>query len=111
MSKPSRIGSDPLDDLLPGKPKPRARGLPSTVHRPRSTKVARKSGPAKKTAAKPAPPASGSWDATHERVTFHCPRAIIDAVEAEVTRSKRSGEGRSKSRIIVDAIRQHLKIG
>lgn len=111
MSKPSRIGSDPLDDLLPGKP--RASGRPSTVHRLRSTKVARKPGPAKKTAAKPAPaaPASGSWDATHERVTFHCPRAIIDAVEAEVTRSKRAGEGRSKSRIIVDAIRQHLKIG
>jgi hypothetical protein len=44
-------------------------------------------------------------------VTFHCPRAVIDAVEAEVTRSQRAGDGRSKSRIIVDAIRQHLKIG
>lgn len=111
MSKPSRIGSDPLDDLLPGKSKPRASGRPSTVHRTRSTKVARKPGPAKKATAKPAPAAPGSWDATHERVTFHCPRAVIDAVEAEVTRSQRAGEGRSKSRIIVDAIRQHLKIG
>lgn len=101
MSKPSRIGSDPLDDLIPGQRKASRR--PSTVDRPRSTKStpAPKSRPAKKGT----PAAAGSWDATHERVTFHCPRAVIDAVEAEVTRGSRS-----KSRVIVDALREHLKL-
>lgn len=105
MSKPSRIGSDPLDDLIPGQ-RAKANRRPSTVDRPRSTKSTPKTRPAK-SAKKPAAPApaAGSWNATHERVTFHCPRAVIDAVEAEVTRG-----GRSKSRVIVDALREHLKL-
>lgn len=105
MSKPSRIGSDPLDDLIPGQ-RAKANRRPSTVDRPRSARSAPKARPATKPAKKPpAAPAAGSWDATHERVTFHCPRAVIDAVEAEVTRGRRS-----KSRVIVDALREHLKI-
>jgi hypothetical protein len=43
------------------------------------------------------------WEATHQRVTFHCPRVVISEVEEEVRRS-----GRSKSRVIVEAIRAHL---
>jgi len=105
MSKPSRIGSDPLDDLIPGQ-RAKANRRPSTVDRPRSTRSTPKARPTttKGKTKKPAA-AVGSWDATHERVTFHCPRAVIDAVEAEVTRGSRS-----KSRVIVDALREHLKM-
>lgn len=102
MSKSSRIGSDPLDDLIPGQ-RTKPPGRPSTVDRRRSTGKP-KARPATTTKKKP-PAAVGSWNATHERVTFHCPRAVIDAVEAEVTRSSRS-----KSRVIVDALREHLKL-
>lgn len=102
MSKP-RIGSDPLDDLIPGQPA-KIHRPPSTVHRPPSPKST-KSAPKKRAATKPAAVPAASWEATHERVTFHCPRAVIDAVEAEVTRG-----ARSKSRVIVDALREHLKV-
>jgi Ribbon-helix-helix protein, copG family len=36
-------------------------------------------------------------------VTFYCPLEVLEAVEAEMDRS-----GRSKSRVITDALRQHL---
>ena len=103
MSKPSRIGSDPLDDLIPGQ-RAKANRRPSTVDRPRSTSTP-KARPAKPAKTKPPAAPAGSWNETHERVTFHCPRAVIDAVEAEVTRGSRS-----KSRVIVDALREHLKL-
>lgn len=43
------------------------------------------------------------WDEAHQRVTFYCPRELLAAVEAEMQRS-----GRSKSRVITDALREHL---
>jgi hypothetical protein len=43
------------------------------------------------------------WEATHHRVTFYCPLDLLGALEAEMRRS-----GRSKSRVIVDALREHL---
>jgi hypothetical protein len=46
------------------------------------------------------------WEAAHQRVTFYCPVDLLDQVEAEVARS-----GRSKSRVIVDALRAHLPNG
>jgi hypothetical protein len=36
-------------------------------------------------------------------VTFYCPLELLEAVEAEMARS-----GRSKSGVIVDALRAHL---
>ncbi len=48
--------------------------------------------------------AAQSWEAAHKRVTFHCPLDVLDALEADVA----SGD-RSKSRVIVDALREHLK--
>jgi len=87
-----RIGSDPLDDLVP------TRGRRSTKSRTTRT-VDRK--PLTK---KPAP-AEASWDANNKRVTFHCPLYMEGLIEQEVRNS-----GRSKSRVIVDAIKQHLKI-
>lgn len=48
-------------------------------------------------------PAAATWEETHQRLTFHCPVALRRAIEEEVARS-----GRSKSRVIVDAVREHL---
>ena len=48
-------------------------------------------------------PAAPTWEETHQRLTFHCPVTLRRAIEEEVARS-----GRSKSRIIVDAVREHL---
>ena len=44
------------------------------------------------------------WEDTHQRVTFYCPRELLAVVEAEMERS-----GRSKSRVIVDALAEHLR--
>jgi Ribbon-helix-helix protein, copG family len=56
----------------------------------------------------PPPPAPArregpSWDDTHQRVTFYCPLELLEAIEAERERT-----GRSKSRVITDALREHL---
>lgn len=40
-----------------------------------------------------------TWDHSHRRVTLYCPLDLLDAIEAEMKRS-----GRSKSRVIVDAL-------
>jgi Ribbon-helix-helix protein, copG family len=48
-------------------------------------------------------PVGGGWDATHSRVTFYCPAELLAGIEEEMKKS-----GRSKSRVIVDALRQHL---
>ena len=45
-----------------------------------------------------------SWEAAHQRVTFYCPRELLARLEAEMERS-----GRSKSRVIVDALAEHLR--
>ena len=65
-------------------------GQPSTVDRQPSTVSA------------PNVPGPG-WEAAHQRVTFYCPRDLLDQVEAEVAHSSRS-----KSRVITDALRAHL---
>ena len=46
------------------------------------------------------------WEDTHQRVTFYCPHDLLAAVETEMRRS-----GRSKSKVIVDAIAAHLGNG
>lgn len=51
----------------------------------------------------PAPGPAGTWEETHQRLTFHCPLVLREAIEKEVQRS-----GRSKSRVIVDALQEHL---
>lgn len=48
---------------------------------------------------------SPSWEETHQRVTFHCSVALREAIEAEMERS-----GRSKSRVIVDAVQAALGV-
>ncbi len=52
---------------------------------------------------RPSPPAM-PWEASHRRVTFYCPEDLLHAIEAEMVRS-----GRSKSRVIVDALQEHLE--
>ena len=47
--------------------------------------------------------AGRSWEEAHHRVTFYCPRELLAELEAEMERS-----GRSKSRVIVDALVEHL---
>lgn len=91
MSK-KRIGADPLDDLIPTRPRKMR-----TVDRIRSTAAARRKQPA-------APEPSAEWEASHTRVTFYCPVSLLGQVEQEIRRS-----GRSKTRVIVDAIREHIK--
>lgn len=44
-----------------------------------------------------------AWEENHKRVTFYCPVDVLDAVEASMRET-----GRSKTRVIVDALRQHL---
>jgi hypothetical protein len=48
-------------------------------------------------------PPAPSWEEAHTRVTFYCPRELLARLEAEMGRS-----GRSKSRVIVDALTDHL---
>jgi Ribbon-helix-helix protein, copG family len=66
----------------PDPPAP-ALGPPQTVDRQRST--------------------GASWDDTYQRVSFYCPLELLEAVEADMARS-----GRSKSAVIVAALREHL---
>ncbi len=47
--------------------------------------------------------ASGGWEADHQRLTFYCPVALRERIEAAVAAS-----GRSKTRVIVDALDAHL---
>lgn len=56
---------------------------------------------AERARATPAP----AWAETHQRMTFHCPSALRAAIEAEVART-----GRSKSVVIVDAVRTALGV-
>ena len=51
--------------------------------------------------AEPAP----TWEATHQRVTFYCSVRLLGQIEAEMRRSRRS-----KTAVIADAIREHLKV-
>lgn len=46
-----------------------------------------------------------TWEETHSRATYHLPKIIQEAVTAEAASS-----GRTKSRVVADALRQHLKI-
>lgn len=57
----------------------------------------------KKGEAEPGP--GGTWEESHQRVTFHCPVELRKAIEEEVRRSRRS-----KSRVIVEALREHLGV-
>lgn len=47
--------------------------------------------------------ASG-WEQSHRRVTFYCPVAVLELIEREMSRS-----ARSKTRVITDALREHLR--
>lgn len=46
------------------------------------------------------------WEETHRRVTFYCPDEVLDAIETEMASSDRS-----KTRVIVDALRAQLLDG
>ncbi len=46
---------------------------------------------------------AAGWDESHRRVTFYCPLELLQALEREMGRSRRS-----KTAVIVDAIREHL---
>lgn len=46
------------------------------------------------------------WEETHRRVTFYCPDEVLDAIEAQMASSDRS-----KTRVIVDALRAQLLDG
>ena len=43
------------------------------------------------------------WEAQHKRVTFYCPVELLERIEAEIVQS-----GRSKTAVIVDALRADL---
>ena len=43
------------------------------------------------------------WEESNKRVTFYCPTDLIDAIEDSMSRS-----GRSKTQVIVDALRKDL---
>jgi len=51
-------------------------------------------------------PSTATWEEAHRRVTFYCPLDLLRALESEMDRSRRS-----KTAVIVDAIREHLKWG
>ncbi len=66
-----------------------AAGEPATVDRPPQPVDRQRSG--------------AGWDESHRRVTFYCPLDLLQALEGEMGRSRRS-----KTAVIVDAIREHL---
>jgi hypothetical protein len=100
---------DPLDDLVVNKD---ALKKPSAISRQPSAAVAKRAEAAgavlKSVGDEQANPAerqvTKDWEANHERLTFHCPKNLIKEIKDEVRRSSRS-----KSRVIVDAIRAHLQ--
>lgn len=47
-----------------------------------------------------------TWEELHERATFHLPVELHQAVKDEAQRS-----GRTKSGVVVDALREHLAKG
>lgn|GEM_PF-5331570 len=51
---------------------------------------------------RPKPP-TGGWEATNQRLTFYCPVELAAAIEVEM-----AGSGRSKTQVIVDALRAQL---
>lgn len=51
-------------------------------------------------------PATGGWDELHRRTTFYCPIELVEALDRA-----RKATGRSKSQVIVDALRAHLDAG
>ena len=51
------------------------------------------------------PESPPTWEAEHQRVTFYCPVRLLGQIEAEMSRSSRS-----KTAVIADAIREHLKV-
>ncbi len=57
-----------------------------------------------KAAATPAGGGGERWDESNRRVTFYCPVEVLEAIEAEMKRS-----GRSKSQVIVNALRAYLE--
>ena len=46
---------------------------------------------------------AATWEEAHQRVTFHCPKPLVAKIEREMRRS-----GRSKSRVIVEALAADL---
>jgi hypothetical protein len=99
-------GSEPKPSELAGRfgraarGRPTANRLPSTDDRPPEA-VDRG----------PSTDDRNGWEAQHQRVTFYCPKDLLEAIEAEVERSKREdprSRRRSKTSVIVDAIREHL---
>lgn len=44
------------------------------------------------------------WDEAHVRVTFHCPKTLLELLNRQVQRG-----GKSKSRLIVDALAKALR--
>jgi hypothetical protein len=56
-------------------------------------------------AERPRAVAGRSWEETHSRATYHLARDLQEAVSKEAASS-----GRSKSQVVADAIRQHLKL-
>lgn len=116
MPKRQRTPSplDALDDLVPttraASAKRKAdrstpvKALPSTKP-PASTKSTSDADRKRSTSRKSASSEGASeWDASHLRVTFYCPKSLLGQVESEIKRS-----GRSKTRLIVEAIQSHLK--
>jgi len=102
MAKPKRIGADPLDDLIPTRSTSKGRNQRSTVHRKRSART-KQSTSAKAPIVKGEPDATAEWEASNTRVTFYCPVSLLGQIEQEIRRS-----GRSKTRVVVDALREHL---
>ena len=80
------------DSILPTAVKGRPSTSTATVDARRRTKRKRAGGP--------------SWEELHQRVTFHCPRDLLDLLD------RAADEGtRSKSEIIVAALRRELSVG
>ena len=79
--RPPSRGRDAIYNASPSQPSAVAR-LPQPVDRKRS---------------------AAGWDESHRRVTFYCPLDLLEGLEKEVGRSRRS-----KTAVIVEAIREHL---
>jgi hypothetical protein len=75
----------------------------STVHRPRATVNRKRANLAPRTRRRRASTGEPAWESEHTRVTFYAPLDLLAEVETSMAQT-----GRSKTQVIVDALREHL---
>jgi hypothetical protein len=125
MSK-VKANPHPLDDILSTTVAPKAAKNRASSKVPPRRASARRTSPRRASARRTspelvapetseAPIALESWEATHERVTFHCPIVLRDLIYNEVTDrrkglSPRERRAFGRTRVIVEILARHYGV-